>query len=102
MHHDHTGSFVQSSGPLYIHTECWLQAKVCMFQSTAHCTHMLNDAGPAHSPLQLDLMGHVSVLFEMRYALSVVRLGDLRSVSSSFFHTYVIAVCSYETNIKQT
>jgi hypothetical protein len=49
----------------------------------------------------MDLMGHVTVWFEIRYALSVVRLGDFRSVSSSFFHTYVIAVCSYETDFKQ-
>jgi len=47
-----------------------------------------------YSLLQLALIGHEVVLFLMRYAFNDVRLGLLRSVPSSFFHTYVIAVCS--------
>lgn len=37
------------------------------------------------------------VWFLMRYAFNDVRLGLFRNVPSSFFHTYVIAVCSYDT-----
>lgn len=50
-----------------------------------------------NSPLQLTLIGHVIVWFLMRYAFSDVRLGLFRNVPSSFFHTYVIADCSYDT-----
>lgn len=53
-------------------------------------------------PLQLALMGQGMVWFWMRYALRVVSDGDLRSVSSSFFHTYVIADCSYDTEIRKS
>lgn len=49
------------------------------------------------SPRQLTLIGHVIVWFLMRYAFRDVRLGLFRKVPSSFFHTYVIAVCSYDT-----
>lgn len=52
---------------------------------------------PYNSPLQLTLIGHVIVWFLMRYAFNDVRLGLFRNVPSSFFHTYVIAVCSYDT-----
>lgn len=45
-------------------------------------------------PLQLAFIGHAVVAFCMRYAFSVVSDGDLRNVSSSFFHTYVMADCS--------
>lgn len=50
-----------------------------------------------NSPRQLAFIGHVIVWFRMRYAFRVVRLGLLRNVASSFFQTYVIAVCSYDT-----
>lgn len=50
-----------------------------------------------YSPRQLAFIGHVTVWFLMRYAFSDVRLGLFRNVPSSFFHTYVIAVCSYDT-----
>ena len=55
-----------------------------------------------NSPLQLTLIGHVIVWFLMRYAFSDVRLGLFRNVPSSFFHTYVIAVCSYDTEERCT
>lgn len=45
-------------------------------------------------PRQLALIGHVVVAFCIKYALSVVSDGLFLSVSSSFFHTYVIADCS--------
>lgn len=48
-------------------------------------------------PLQLALMGQGMVWFWMRYAFNVVNDGDFRSVSSSFFHTYVMADDSYDT-----
>jgi hypothetical protein len=53
------------------------------------------------SPLQLDFVLQDCVAFLIRYALSVLRLGDFRRVSSSYFHTYLTAVCSYETAKKE-
>lgn len=50
-------------------------------------------------PRQLAFIGHVMVAFVIKYALSVVSDGDFRNVSSSFFHTYVMADCSYDTAI---
>lgn len=50
-------------------------------------------------PRQLALIGHAVVAFCIKYAFSVVSDGLFRSVSSSFFHTYVMADCSYETKI---
>lgn len=48
-------------------------------------------------PRQLALIGHVVVAFCIKYALSVVKDGLLRKVSSSFFQTYVICDNSYDT-----
>jgi hypothetical protein len=58
--------------------------------------HYLGD-----SPLQLDFVLQDCVAFLIKYALSVFRLGDFRRVSSSYFHTYLTADCSYETAKKE-
>jgi hypothetical protein len=50
-----------------------------------------------YEPRQLPLTSHRTVWFSTRYALSVVSEGLFRKVASSFFHTYVIADFSYET-----
>lgn len=52
--------------------------------------------GP-NSPLQLALMGQVMVWFWIKYAFRVVSEGLFRRVSSSFFQTYRMADCSYDT-----
>lgn len=49
-------------------------------------------------PRQLALVGHGVVAFCIKYALSVVKDGLFRKVSSSFFQTYVICDNSYDTD----
>lgn len=79
----------------------WLRVLLSLaFDETKKMKHFISSfcsVRCTYLPLQLAFIGHIVVAFWIRYAFSVVSEGLLRSVSSSFFHTYVMCDSSYET-----